>query len=221
MSMRWTVGIALIAAAGLTLAQAGCESMTRAQRGAVIGGISGAAAGGLIGSKRGRTSRGAIIGGVLGAVTGGVIGNYMDEQARELAKVAEVKRVEDGIVVTMRDKILFDFDQATLKPESKTSLQKIAEVIQKYHKTEVAIAGYTDNVGKVSYNQQLSERRANAVRLFLIDQGVRADRLTVMGFGPDNPITSNATPEGRAQNRRVELHISPDAQLVRDAEAAG
>ena len=121
----------------------------------------------------------------------------------------------------MRDRILFDTGQSMLKPESRLGLIKIADVIKKYNKTEVAIVGHTDNVGSASYNQGLSERRANSVQVFLVSQGVKAGRLKTVGMSFDDPVASNDSEEGRAMNRRVELHITPDPSLVRDAEAAG
>lgn len=222
MSIYWNRHIVCIILISMifVIGHTGCESTSRTQKGAIFGGLGGATVGGLIGSKKGNTATGALIGGVVGALTGGLIGNYMDKQAQELASVAEVKRVDDGIIVTMRDKILFDTGQSTLLPGSKTSLIRISEVIKKYNKTEVTIAGHTDNVGTASFNQGLSERRANSVQVFLVGQGVAPSRMKPVGFGFDRPIASNSTQEGRAQNRRVELHISPDAALVRDAEAS-
>ncbi len=221
MNNYWKKGLVLLALSTLSLGQIGCASTSeasRTQKGAVMGSLGGAIVGGLIGSKKGNAGKGALIGGLLGAATGGAVGNYMDKQAQELAQVAQVERVEDGIVATMKDKILFDTNEATLKPESKASLGKIAETLKKYDKTEVTVAGYTDNVGTMSHNQQLSERRANAVRLFLSNQGVAPSRMTVMGFGPDNAVASNATADGRMQNRRVELHISPNEQLIKESQ---
>lgn len=209
-------GIALLLA-GVT--QSGCSSMSHTQQGVVIGGLGGAAAGAVIGGKK-SAGKGALIGGILGAASGGVIGHYMDKQAQELASVADVQRTEDGIRVTMRDKILFDTGQSILKSESQSGLLKITAVLKKYDKTEVAIVGHTDNVGSASYNQGLSERRANSVHVFLAGQGVQAGRLKTVGMGFNEPVASNDTPEGRAMNRRVELHITPDPSLVRDAEAA-
>ena len=214
-------GLILLALGALALGQAGCATTSeasRAQKGAIMGGLGGAVVGGLIGKKKGNAGKGVLIGGLLGAATGGVIGNYMDKQAAELAQVAQVARVDDGIVATMKDKILFDTNEATLKPEAKASLEKIAGILKNYDKTEVTVAGYTDNVGSANHNQQLSERRANAVRMFLSTHGVAPSRMTVAGFGPDNPVASNATAEGRAQNRRVELHISPNEQLLKDSQ---
>ena len=222
--MLWKNMMIAASCCTLILSQLGCEtmngSMSRAQRGALIGAASGAAAGALIGSKKDDALKGAIIGGVLGGAAGGVIGSYMDKQAKELRRVAEVVRVDDGIIVTMRDRILFDVGKANLNPGSQASLQKLAEILNKYEKTEVTVAGHTDNTGSAIYNQQLSKRRANGVRLSLTQRGVVPSRLSAMGFGFDRPIAPNATSKGRSLNRRVELHISPDKRLLKDAQKA-
>ncbi len=202
----------------------GCESiggMSQTQKGAVIGTGTGAAIGALIGKKKGKTKEGALIGGALGALSGGLAGRYMDNQAKELESVAETRRTEEGVVVTMKDKILFDVDSASLKPAAQGSLRSISEVLAKYPKTEVTIAGHTDSTGKASYNQTLSERRASAVRFYLVDQGIAARRVTATGFGADQPIESNTDEMGRSQNRRVELHITPNEELRAESEAEG
>lgn len=212
--------ICVIAAFAMT----GCATdgtMSRTQKGAVVGGAAGAALGGLIGSKRANAGKGALIGGAAGAVVGGLIGRYMDKQAQELEGVAETERVGDGIIVTMKDKILFDFNSANLRSASKESLKKMADVFKKYDKTEMTVAGHTDNVGSANYNLQLSERRARAVADYLASLGVERSRMRVMGFGFERPITSNDTEEGRAQNRRVEIHIVPDEELKQEAEQQG
>ncbi|MHB8481915.1 MAG: OmpA family protein [Nitrospiria bacterium] len=191
---------------------------TRAEKGTLLGVLGGAAVGGLIGSQSGKAGQGALIGGLVGALGGGLIGNYMDKQAAELEKVAETRRTEDGIIVTMKDKILFDVDKAELKPESKNSLSKIAEVLRKYPKTDITIAGYTDSTGSSRHNQELSEKRAKAVEFSLINDGVKSNRITSRGFGSDNAVGDNSTVEGRALNRRVELHIVPNDDLVSEAQ---
>jgi outer membrane protein OmpA-like peptidoglycan-associated protein len=216
-SLTWLGAVALLFVQGC----ATDSEMTRAQKGAVIGAASGAAAGLLIGSKKDKQLKYAVVGGVLGGAAGALIGNYMDRQAEELRQVAEVIRVDDGLIATMREKVLFDFDKAELKPEARTALARVASVLRKYDKTEITVAGHTDNVGSASYNRELSLRRADAVRLFLIEQGVAPSRLHAMGFGFDRPVASNATAEGRALNRRVELHITPDERLLRDAQKMG
>lgn len=202
----------------------GCASdgsMNRTQKGAVIGGASGAAVGGLIGSNRGNAGKGAVIGGIAGAVLGGVVGRYMDNQAKELGQVAETKRVDDGIIVTMKDKILFDFNSAELKASSRASLQKMADVFEKYDKTNLTVTGHTDNVGSADYNLKLSERRAKAVADYLVTLGMPHGRMRIMGFGFERPVASNDSAEGRAQNRRVEIHIVPNEELRKQESQTG
>ncbi len=198
-----------------------CENMNRTQKGAGIGGLTGAGLGAIIGSRSGHAGRGALIGGAAGALVGGVVGNYMDRQADELQKVAETERTGDGIVVTMHDKILFDVDSANVKPEAGASLQKIADILKKYPKTNITVAGYTDSTGGEAYNQALSERRANSVKFMLVSYGVDGARVTSGGFGKSSPVASNDTAEGRAQNRRVELHIVPNDDLKREGGPQG
>ena len=197
----------------------GCEGMNRTQKGALTGTAVGAGIGALLGQKGGHAGRGALIGGAVGALSGGLIGNYMDRQAQELEKVADTQRTNDGIIVTMKDKILFDVDSATVKPAAMASLDKISAVLTKYPKTTITVAGHTDNTGRADYNLKLSERRANAVKFALAERGVAASRVTAMGFGADNPVASNATPDGRAENRRVELHIVPNDELRKEDAA--
>ncbi len=208
----------------LGLMQLGCASdgsLSRTQKGAMIGGASGAAVGGLIGSKKDKTGKGAVIGGIAGAVLGGVVGQYMDKQAKELEQVAETERVDDGIIVTMKDKILFDFNSAELKSGSRAALQKMADVFKKYDKTDMTVTGHTDNVGAASYNLQLSERRARAVADYLASLGVSRERMRIMGFGLERPVAGNDSAEGRSQNRRVEIHIVPNDELRDEAVGQG
>jgi outer membrane protein OmpA-like peptidoglycan-associated protein len=198
----------------------GCEGMNRTQKGALTGTAVGAGIGALLGQKSGHAGRGALIGGAVGVLSGGLIGNYMDRQAQELEKVADTQRAGDGIIVTMKDKILFDVDSATVKPAAMTSLDTISAVLTKYPKTTITVAGHTDNTGRADYNLKLSERRANAVRFALAERGVAASRVTAMGFGADNPVASNTAPDGRAENRRVELHIVPNDELKKEDAAS-
>lgn len=217
MSKKIVISLSAIA---MALSVAGCtnQELSRAQKGLLAGAGVGAAVGGLIGSKKGKTGKGAAIGGAVGAIAGGVIGQYMDKQAKELETVADTQRVDDGVVVTMKDKILFDVGKADLKAESRASLDKIAGVLKKYEKTDLTVAGHTDSTGTASLNKDLSDRRAMSVRSYLVEKGVPSSRLETVGFGPDKPITSNDTAEGRAQNRRVEIHIAPNDQLINEAQ---
>lgn len=213
---RWIV-LAFTLVIGTSLI-AGCEGMNRTQKGAATGTAVGAGVGALIGKRSGHTGRGALIGGAIGALSGGLIGNYMDRQAQELERVADTTRTGDGIIVTMKDKILFDIDSATVKPAALSSIERIAGVLTKYPKTTITVAGHTDNTGRADYNLKLSERRANAVKFALAQHGVSGERVTAMGFGAENPVASNGTPDGRTENRRVELHIVPNEELKQEAE---
>src|SRR3569833_3068572 len=149
----------------LLLGCASDGSMNRTQKGAAIGGASGAAVGGLIGSKKGKTGKGAVIGGVAGAVLGGFVGQYMDKQAKELEQVAETERVDDGIIVTMKDKILFDFNSADLTASSRTSLQKMAAVFKNYEKTSLTVTGHPDNVGRADWDSRRNNLRCCAAKV--------------------------------------------------------
>ena len=211
----------LVTAALLQLGCATDGSLDRTQKGVLIGGATGAAVGGVIGSKDGNAGKGAVIGGMAGAVIGGVAGQYMDKQAKELEQVAQTERVDDGIIVTMKDKILFDFNSAEIKADSRAALQKMAEVFKKYDKTDMTVTGHTDNVGAASYNLQLSERRAKSVADYLASLGVSRDRMRIMGFGFERPVAGNDTAESRSQNRRVEIHIVPNEELRKEAVQKG
>lgn len=213
--------LVLLVIGSLLTGLSACENMNRTQKGVTIGGLTGAGLGAIIGSRSGHAGRGALIGGAAGALVGGVIGNYMDRQAAELQQVADTERTGDGIVVTMRDKILFDVNSANVKPEAGASLQRISDILKKYPKTNITVAGYTDSTGSDAYNQTLSERRANSVKFMLVSYGVDGNRITAAGFGKMNPVASNDASEGRAQNRRVELHIVPNDDLKREGGAAG
>ncbi|HET6722336.1 MAG TPA: OmpA family protein, partial [Chitinophagaceae bacterium] len=141
---------------------AGCKTMNKSQKGAVIGAAGGAAAGAVIGKAAGNTALGAIIGAAAGGVTGAVIGRKMDKQAEEIKKEipdAEVVRVGEGIVIEFNSKILFGFDQANLTSEAKANLDKLVVILQKYPDTNIEVQGHTDSKGSTSYNQKLSEQR--------------------------------------------------------------
>jgi outer membrane protein OmpA-like peptidoglycan-associated protein len=204
--IRNSTGLLLVAA--LTLG--GCSQMTRAERGAVIGAGAGAAAGAVIGGQVGSTARGAIIGAAVGGVAGAIIGQRMDRQAAELAadlEGATVQRIGEGIVVTFDSGLLFAFDSDRIEGAARANLSNLAQSLNQHAESEVLIVGHTDNVGSAQYNQGLSERRARSARDFLVSQGVASHRIRTEGRGLHEPIVSNATAEGRAQNRRVEVAI--------------
>lgn len=155
----------------------------------------------------------AVIGGTSGVMTGDIVRRYMDSQARELSAITETLRVDDGIVVTLDNELLFDFDGADLKPQARTQLHELATIFEKYTKTVLTITGHTDNVGSMAYNIRLSERRANIVADYLITLGVFPGRIRIIGLGFERPVASNDTLEGRARNRRVEIHVAPNQEL--------
>jgi len=206
-----------------TILFAGCASMNKTQKGAVIGTAGGAAAGAVIGRASGNTALGAIIGATVGGVTGAVIGRQMDKQAEELKKEvpdATVERVGEGIVVELSDKVLFDFGKSDLTDASRKSLDKIVEVFNKYPDTDIEVQGHTDDKGSEEYNQGLSVRRAVTVTDYLNSKGILNSRLNVKGFGELAPKYDNTNDDGRAQNRRVEFLITANEKMKADAEKA-
>lgn len=213
----------LLAVIGLLLS--GCKSMTRTQKGAVIGTAGGAAAGAVIGRASGNTALGTVIGATVGGVTGAIIGNQMDKQAEELKKKvpdANVERVGEGIIVELSSSILFGFDSSDLSAEARNNLDKMVTVFQTYPDTNIEVQGHTDSKGSESYNQRLSKRRASAVTNYLMGKGIPSSRLTIVGYGENAPKYSNETEEGRAKNRRVEFMITANDKMKADAaKAAG
>jgi len=189
---------------------AGCASMNRQDKGVVIGAGAGAAAGAAVGKATGSTARGAIIGAIVGGTAGGIIGRQMDKQAAELEDElpnATVERVGEGVLVTFDSGILFEFDSDVIKGSARDNLIELSGSVKKYPDTELLIVGHTDAVGTDSYNQGLSERRARSARQFLVTQGVDGTRVRTEGRGEAEPVASNDTDAGRAQNRRVEVAI--------------
>lgn len=211
----FTISLALIA----TLFQ-GCDTLTKTQKGVGIGAAAGGVLGGLIGKKAGNTAVGAIIGAAVGGTAGGFIGKRMDKQAAEIQNAipnAEVIREGEGIIVKFDSGILFDFDKYELKDAAKTNVQSLASSLNKYPGTDIKIIGHTDSRGSEAYNMRLSERRADAVKDYAIAQGVPSYRLITLGKGYAESIGDNATENGRAQNRRVEIVIVANEQLKKEA----
>jgi outer membrane protein OmpA-like peptidoglycan-associated protein len=204
----------------LLFGMSACAGWGQRERGAVIGAGAGAAVGAAVGAQVGSTARGAIVGAAVGGAAGAVIGHQMDQQARELDRDldgATVARVGEGIVVTFEGGILFDFDRADLRPTARANLQQLAQNLQRHDRTEVLVIGHTDSVGAASYNQGLSERRAQSAANYLTNLGVAGHRISTRGMGENDPIASNETAEGRQLNRRVEVVIYADESWRRDA----
>ena len=203
-----------------------CDSVKNAnntQKGAGIGAATGALIGGIIGnnSKIG-TAGGALIGAAVGGGTGALIGNKMDKQAREIDQAlpgADVERIGEGIHLTLNENaVRFATNKSTLTAQAKTNLDKLVPVFNSYADTNIEIFGYTDNTGAADYNLSLSDKRADAVRVYLISKGLSANRFKTIGKGIADPIASNDTPEGRTQNRRVEFAITANDKMVQDAK---
>lgn len=194
----------------LSMGATACSTMSQRDRGAVIGAGTGAVVGGVIGNQTGSTARGAIIGAVIGGAAGAVIGHQMDQQAKEIGDRipgATVTRVGEGIAVTFASGILFPYDSDVLLPAARTNLDELANSLNKYPGSSVTIVGHTDSDGTDAYNMGLSQRRAAAASAYLQTRGVAASRITALGRGETEPIASNATAEGKALNRRVEVAI--------------
>lgn len=181
----------------------------------------GAAGGALLGAaayKQDRT-KGAIIGAIGGGIAGGAVGAYMDNQKKDLeknlereikARQARVDKLQNNIVrVTMTSDTGFATNSADIRPGFNSTMDKIADVVKRYGKTTLTIAGHTDDVGSNQYNQGLSERRALSVARYFEARGVQGVRLATVGKGETMPIDSNTTEGGRASNRRVEIYVEP------------
>ncbi|WP_297840814.1 OmpA family protein [Pseudomonas sp.] len=136
-----------------------------------------------------------------------------DAQIKKLQESLNAKQTERGTLVTFGD-VLFDFNKAELKSSGMMDVNKLAQFLQQNPDRQVIVEGYTDSSGSASYNQSLSERRANSVRTALVKMGVDSTRVVAQGYGKEYPVSDNSTSSGRAQNRRVEVTISNDNQPV-------
>jgi len=182
-----------------------------------IGGVGGAGLGYLLGGLiGGKTAR--IVGAGIGAAAGGYVGYRMDQQIRELDEVTEGSGVDvtetpdgTGILVNLPD-ITFAVDSTTISPGLQAALDGVAANLQKYPNSLIDVMGHTDSSGSDSYILDLSRRRAESVKNYLVLRGVSSARIATIGYGEQYPKASNDTPEGRALNRRVEIRITPISQ---------
>ncbi|MBQ9732466.1 MAG: OmpA family protein [Alphaproteobacteria bacterium] len=185
----------------------GENKVSKTAWGTGLGALAGAGIGALAGGEKG-----ALIGAGVGAAAGAGTGAYMDIQARKLRQElvgtgVQVKQVEGKVYLIMPGNITFDTNKDVIKTSFMPVLNSIAKVIAEYNKTKVMVSGYTDNTGNDTINIPLSQKRANAVSQYLNLHGVALGRIISQGFGSANPIASNSTPEGREQNRRVEITL--------------
>lgn len=204
-----------------------CGSWKNTGYGAAIGTAAGAAIGLGIGHLAGNKAVGTAVGAAVGAGAGTLIGRKMDKAAEAAKKVegAQVQEITDvnglpAVKVTFDSGILFGFNSSTLSDEAKASLASFAEVLKATPDADVAILGHTDNVGTEKANQSVSEKRAKAVAKHLEAQGVESKQIKdVLGMNFSQPIASNDTEEGRAQNRRVEVYMYASQAMIDAAEA--
>ncbi len=219
--MHKKIAAALLAATML----AGCTTdpytgerkVSNTAGGAALGAGLGALAGLAVGGSSVAQRNAVLIGAGVGALTGGTIGNYMDRQESELRAQLQgtgvsVTRVGDQIVLNMPSNITFATDQDAVKAGFYPTLNSVALVLKKFNQTVVDVYGHTDSTGSSQHNFDLSQRRALSVANYLSTQGVDQRRFAVTGFGETRPIADNATEAGRAQNRRVEIQLSPLTQ---------
>lgn len=183
----------------------------RQMAGAGVGAVLGAASGLLVG---GDDRRNALVGAGIGLLAGAAVGTYLDQQERDLRQDlsgtgAEVKRVDNALLVTLPGGVTFDTDSTVVKSQFRRPLNKVAKTLQKYPSSYVDVVGHTDSTGTAAYNMDLSDRRARSVANELIERGVRRARIQAYGKGQTQPVASNNTAEGRSQNRRVEILIVP------------
>ena len=195
------------------------KTTTGAGIGAAVGAVAGALSGDGSSSRRDR----ALIGAAVGAAAGSGIGYYMDRQEAQLRERLQgtgigVERQGDNIVLNMPSSVTFGFDSSEITPEARQALNDAAAVMQQYPDTRITIAGHTDSSGSDTYNQQLSERRAQAVGGYLMQNSVSSQRLTMVGHGESQPVASNDSEQGRAQNRRVEITLTPLQQQIQQQQ---
>lgn len=202
---------------------ASCDA-NNTQKGAGIGAAAGAILGGVLGNnlgKGGNGALGAVLGAAIGGAAGGIIGNKMDKQAREIENAlpgAEVERIGESIKLTLgENSVNFETAKSKLTPIAMANLDKLISVFNAYPDTNINIYGHTDSTGKLDNNMKLSMARSNAVKDYLVSKGLNADRFVTKGLGPNEPIDSNETVEGRSKNRRVEFGIVANQKMIDDA----
>ncbi len=215
--MKTIALLGLAALAGLSA----CTSQVETNR-ATRGSIAGATAGGLAGLAVGGSPRAVAIGGAVGAAVGGLIGHELDAQQRELeaslgGNGATVTNTGSSLIVALPAAITFESSSSDLTPQAAKDIASVSATLGKYPNSTVRVLGHTDDTGSTAYNQRLSERRAQAVTNVLVASGTPSNRVQTFGLAYKQPIASNETPEGRAQNRRVEIIIIPTAEAERPA----
>lgn len=183
-------------------------------KGVGIGAAAGALAGAIIGHQTGQRDKGAAIGALLGAGVGGLAGSRLDKQQKELDKIAETKRTEDGLVTKLKSDILFDTGKSALRAQASANIKELASIMKKYPENVITVKGYTDNTGSDKVNLPLSENRAKAVQIQLVSAGVPANTVTAIGMGSSHPVDAGTTADAKAKNRRVEIEVTVDESKI-------
>ncbi|TYC13528.1 OmpA family protein [Bizionia gelidisalsuginis] len=221
--------IVAVFALSLLFSVSSCTAVKNAnnkQKGGAIGAAGGAVLGAILGNnigKGGNGELGAVIGGVVGGGAGVLIGSKMDKQAQQIENEipgAQVERVDDGIVVTFDENsgVYFSTEKYNINAASQNSLDKLSGVFKEYPDTNILVVGHTDSAGAEAYNMTLSKNRAYAVTNYLTGKGLSSSRFTTNWFGENKPTNDNATAEGRAKNRRVNVAILPNEKMIQDAK---
>lgn len=220
--------LAILAAAAI-IALPSCSTLSQTANGGLIGSGAGAAIGAgigyLIGGNAQGTAIGAAVGTAVGGATGAIIGNKMDKKAEELAALenAQVETITDvngltAIKVTFASGILFPLNGTSLSESSKNELKQFASQISDLQDTDLTIWGHTDNTGTAAVNEKISTQRAESVSKYLVSCGISKSRLHTEGKSFNLPVVENDTEENRALNRRVEIYITANEDMVKAAE---
>jgi outer membrane protein OmpA-like peptidoglycan-associated protein len=198
----------------LAVALAGCENMSERQRGTAMGAGIGAATGAIIGATTGdseRAAKGAVIGGAIGAIAGNVWSKKMEDKRRAMEQATQgtgievAKTEQNELKVNVPSDFSFDVGRSAIKPEMRPVLDQFAQGLDP--QMRVRVVGHTDSTGRDAINNPLSVDRAQSVRDYLAGRGVQPSRVETSGLGSKQPMVSNATPDGRAKNRRVEIFL--------------
>ena len=206
----------LVATAACTTdPETGQRRISKAAIGGIGGALGGYLLGDVVGGRRDRTEK--ILGAGIGGIAGAGIGAYMDRQEAELRRRTagtdvQVTRQGDDLILNIPSGITFAYDSAEVQPQFRGTLDQVAGTLAQYNQTYIDVYGHTDSTGSDQYNQDLSERRARAVADYLAGRGVQPARIGTRGYGETQPVASNDTPDGQAQNRRVEIKIVPVSQ---------
>jgi len=210
-----TMALVMATTACMTDPYTGQQTINRTAVGIGVGALGGYLLGDVIGGDHDRNAK--VIGVGIGALAGGVVGNYMDQQEAELRRQTagtgvDVYRQGDELVLRMPAGITFPVDRYDIQPQFQSTLDQVAQTLSSYDQTYIDVLGHTDSTGSDAYNQTLSDRRAQSVADYLAGHGVTRARIGVRGFGESQPIASNDTDLGRAENRRVEIKVVPVTQ---------